>query len=72
MSEKTLDRVVMTVAAVVCALGYLWASQSDFEEARRAEVEAAQWEAPSMRLGASGEPSGGFDGAFEDVGAWND
>jgi hypothetical protein len=72
MSEKTLDRVVMTVAAVVCALGYLWASQIDFEEARRAEVEAAQWDAPSMRLGASEEASGGFDGLAEDVGAWND
>jgi len=72
MSEKTADRIVMAVAAVVCALGYLWASQSDFEEAQRAEVEAAQWQTPAMRLGSSGEALGGFDGFAEDVGAWDE
>ena len=72
MRERTVDRIVMAVAAVVCAVGYLWASQSDFEEAQRAEVEAGQWQTPAMLLGASREALGGFDGFAEDVGAWND
>lgn len=72
MSEKTADRIVIAVAAVVCAVGYLWASQSDFEEAQRAEVEAGQWQTPAMRLGASGGLVGEFDGFAEDVGAWNE